>query len=40
MKAFDGLKSDLKNRACFFSVGGEDTTISDAEYFLLPKVAL
>jgi len=40
LKSFDILPSDLKNRTCFFTVGGEDTTISNAEYFLLPKVAL
>jgi hypothetical protein len=40
LKSFDILPSDLKSRACFFTVGGEDTTISNAEYFLLPKIAL
>jgi hypothetical protein len=40
LKNFEILPADLKKRACFFTVGGEDTTISNAEYFLLPKVAL
>lgn len=40
IRAFDVLSNDVKDRAAFFSVGGEDTTISSAEYFLLPKLAL
>ncbi len=40
MKAFEALSTDLRQRAAFFTVGGEDTTISNAEYYLLPKVAL
>ena len=40
VKSFDALPADLKSRACFFTVGGEDTSISNAEYFLLPKIAL
>ncbi len=40
LKSFDALPADLKSRACFFTVGGADTSISSAEYFLLPKIAL
>jgi F0F1-type ATP synthase alpha subunit len=39
-KGFESLSPEQKDRACFFSVGGEDTTISNAEYFLIPKIAL
>jgi F0F1-type ATP synthase alpha subunit len=40
IKSFDQIHPNNRNRACFFTVCGEDTTISNAEYFLLPKVAL
>ena len=40
IKGFDQVLPKLRNRASFFTVSGEDTTISNAEYFLLPKVAL
>ena len=40
VKGFDHVLPELRSRAAFFTVGGEDTTISNAEYFLLPKVAL
>jgi F0F1-type ATP synthase alpha subunit len=39
-KAFDKLQADLQKRAAFFTVGGEDTAISDAEYILAPYLAL
>jgi F0F1-type ATP synthase alpha subunit len=37
VKAFDQLDESLRERACFFTMSGEDTTISNAEYFLAPK---
>jgi hypothetical protein len=40
LKNFESLSPEVKSRTCFFTVGGEDTTISNAEYFLLPKIAL
>lgn len=40
VKAFDVLPVQYQSRAAFFTVGGEDTTISNAEYHLAPKVAL
>ena len=40
VKAFDMIQPELRDRACLFTVSGEDTTISNAEYFLAPKVAL
>jgi hypothetical protein len=35
LKAFDALKPELRSRAAYFTVGGED--VSSAEHFLLPK---
>lgn len=40
IKSFDQIMPELRSRTAFFSVGGEDTTISNAEHFLLPKLAL
>jgi F0F1-type ATP synthase alpha subunit len=40
VKAFDALPVQYQSRAAFITVGGEDTTISNAEYHLAPKVAL
>ena len=40
MKAFESLGDEIKSRMVCFTVGGEDSTISDAEYILTPKVAL
>jgi len=31
------LDPKVRNRASFFSVSGEDSTISNAEYYLAPK---
>jgi hypothetical protein len=36
-KSFDSLADQIKNRVAVFTVGGQSTTISDAEYFLIPK---
>jgi hypothetical protein len=40
VKGFEHVHPELRNRAAFFTVSGEDTSISNAEYFLLPRVAL
>ena len=37
LKSFESFNPELKSRAAFFTLGGDESKISDAEFILLPK---
>ena len=37
LRFFEGFNSELKSRAAFLTLGGDESKVSDAEFLLLPK---